>query len=62
LHDKRIRIRVGDMIIDTGVDKFGVLAGNGVRIGANAVIAPDAILMPGIKVPRLTIVDQHPNV
>ena len=50
------------MIIDTGVDKFGVLAGNGVRIGANAVIAPDAILMPGIKVPRLTIVDQHPNV
>ena len=62
LDDKRIRIHVSDMIIDTGVDKFGVLAGDDVRIGANPVIAPGAILMPGIKVPRLTIVDQCPYV
>lgn len=52
LDDRRIRI-----IID-GVAKFGVLAGDRVRIGANALIAPGAILHPGSKVARLALVDQ----
>jgi NDP-sugar pyrophosphorylase family protein len=56
--DKRIRIRVGDHVVDTGVDKFGALVGDGARIGANAVLAPGTILEPGAIVRRLALVDQ----
>lgn len=43
--------------IRTGVDKFGALVGDGVRIGANAVVAPGALLTPRATVPRLGLVD-----
>lgn len=56
--DKRIRIRLGDGVIDTGVEKFGALVGEGARVGANAVIAPGAIIEPGAAVARLGLVDQ----
>ena len=56
--DKRIRIRYGDRILDTGVTKFGALIGDGARIGANAVIAPGALIERGAVVERLTLVDQ----
>jgi NDP-sugar pyrophosphorylase family protein len=58
--DKRIRIRMGEHVVDTGVDKFGALVGDGVRIGANAVLAPGTILNPGTIVPRLALIDQSP--
>jgi UDP-N-acetylglucosamine diphosphorylase / glucose-1-phosphate thymidylyltransferase / UDP-N-acetylgalactosamine diphosphorylase / glucosamine-1-phosphate N-acetyltransferase / galactosamine-1-phosphate N-acetyltransferase len=61
LEDKRIRIGVGGRIIDTGVDKFGALIGDGSRIGANAVIAPGAILPRKTLVARLALIDQHPT-
>lgn len=54
------RISSGNQVIDTGFAKFGVLADDGVRIGAKAVIAPGAILASGIKVPRQTTIDQYP--
>jgi bifunctional N-acetylglucosamine-1-phosphate-uridyltransferase/glucosamine-1-phosphate-acetyltransferase GlmU-like protein len=60
LDDQMIRIRLGDRVIETGVDKFGALIGDGARIGANAVIAPGAVLSPGARVPRLGLVDQWP--
>jgi bifunctional N-acetylglucosamine-1-phosphate-uridyltransferase/glucosamine-1-phosphate-acetyltransferase GlmU-like protein len=56
--DKRIRIHFDGATIDTGVDKFGSLVGDRCRIGANAVIAPGALLRPGTRVGRLTLVDQ----
>lgn len=56
--DKRIRIAFDGGIIDTGVEKFGALVGDDVKIGANAVIAPGALLRPGTIVPRLSLVDQ----
>lgn len=56
--DKRIRFHHRGQLIDTGVDKFGALLGDHVRIGANAVIAPGATLVPGSIVPRLGLVDQ----
>ena len=46
---------------ETGVAKFGVLAGDRVKLGANAVIAPGAILGRGKIVPRLGLVDQWPQ-
>lgn len=60
LADKRIRILAEGVVIDTGVDKFGALVGDDSRIGANAVVAPGALLQPGSRVRRLQLVDQYP--
>lgn len=56
-----IRILYGDTVIETGVAKFGALVGDGTRIGANAVVAPGALLERGSVVPRLGLVDQFPG-
>lgn len=56
--DKRIRFQHAGRLIDTGVDKFGALLADGVRLGANAVVAPGAALARGSLVPRLGLVDQ----
>lgn len=56
--DKRILVRAGDQIIDTGLVKFGAVLGDGTRIGANAVTTPGTLLQPGSVVPRLGLVDQ----
>ncbi len=53
-----IRIRHEDQVIDTGVSKFGALVGDGCKIGANAVIAPGALLRSHTRVPRLGLIDQ----
>lgn len=60
LDDKAIRIRIGEDVIETGVDKFGALIGDDARIGANAVVAPGAVIAPGAKVGRLQLHDQYP--
>ena len=56
--DKRIRIKTQEGVLDTGVEKFGALCGDGVRLGANAVVAPGAVLSAGVHVPRLGLIDQ----
>jgi NDP-sugar pyrophosphorylase family protein len=53
-----IRIRYADQVIETGVNKFGALVGDGCKIGANAVIAPGALLQPNSRIPRLGLIDQ----
>ncbi|TDK51844.1 DapH/DapD/GlmU-related protein [Pseudomonas moraviensis] len=53
-----IKIRHEDQVIETGVSKFGALVGDGCKIGANAVIAPGALLRPDTRVPRLGLIDQ----
>ncbi|MBY0567675.1 MAG: hypothetical protein K2P70_10195 [Hyphomonadaceae bacterium] len=60
--EKRIRITAADGVMDTGVDKFGALVGDSVRIGANAVIAPGALLKPETIVARLALIDQASGV
>lgn len=57
LEDKQIRIRLAGGLVETGVEKFGALLGDGVRVGANAVLGPGTVLAPGSIVPRLTFVD-----
>jgi len=57
--DKRIRIAFDGEIIDTGTEKFGALVGNRVRLGANAVVAPGALILPGTTLPRLSLFDQQ---
>jgi NDP-sugar pyrophosphorylase family protein len=61
MYDKRIRIVWRESIIDTGVEKFGALIGDHARIGANAVVAPGALIEPGRRLARLGKLDQHPN-
>ena len=58
--DKRIRIVLDGETLDTGVEKFGALVGDGARNGAGAVIAPGALIRPGAVVPRLALIDQSP--
>ena len=43
---------------ETGSAKFGALVGDHTRIGANAVVAPGAILAPATIVKRLSLIDQ----
>ena len=59
--DKQIRIVWKGAIIETGVTKFGALVGDDVRIGANAVVAPGALIKPGHRITRLGKIDQHPE-
>ena len=61
LVDKSILIVRQGSTIATGVEKFGALIGDEVRIGANAVIAPGALLDRLTVVRRLGLVDQHPT-
>jgi NDP-sugar pyrophosphorylase family protein len=61
LESPNIRIAYHGQIIDTGVDKFGAMVGDGSRIGANAVIAPGALLERGSIVGRLQLFDQKPE-
>lgn len=59
--DKTLRIAWQDRLVDTHVEKFGALIGGGVRIGANAVIAPGAIIAKNAHIPRPTLLDQSPK-
>ena len=55
----RVQVLVAGTLHDTGVDKFGALVGDGGRIGANAVLAPGAILRAGQVVQRASLLDQE---
>lgn len=55
--DKGVNVRVAGVLQPTGCDKFGALMGDGSRLGANAVVAPGGLLLPGAVVPRLALHD-----
>lgn len=56
--NKRISVLYRGEVIDTGVNKFGSLVGDGSRIGANAVLSPGTILERNSIVKRLELVEQ----
>ncbi|MBO6525854.1 transferase [Erythrobacter sp.] len=58
---KAVRIVFEGGTVETGSDKFGALLGDRVRVGANAVIAPGAIIKPDTVLPRLALHDQSPE-
>jgi NDP-sugar pyrophosphorylase family protein len=58
LEGAEIKMRHEGDVIHTGVCKFGALVGDGSKIGANAVIAPGALLQKKTYVPRLGLIDQ----
>jgi len=57
--DKEIFVRVGAELHRTGSTKFGALIGSHSRIGANAVVAPGALLFPGSIVRRASLRDDE---
>lgn len=56
-NDKAVRVRLGEALHDTGCAKFGALIGDHSRIGANAVLAPGAVLLPRTVVNRGAVHD-----
>jgi NDP-sugar pyrophosphorylase family protein len=57
--EKEVLVRVGSRLHRTGCDKFGALVGDHCRIGANAVIAPGAVLQAGSVVGRGSLRDDE---
>ena len=57
--DKEVQVRLGSHLHRTGRQKFGALLGDGVCIGANAVLAPGCMLVPATVVPRASLWDQE---
>ncbi|QND84343.1 N-acetylglucosamine-1-phosphate uridyltransferase / N-acetyltransferase [Chromobacterium vaccinii] len=57
--DKTIRLHVAGKVLLPGLEKLGALLGDGVRVGANAVLSPGTVLGEGAVVPRLGLVDQE---
>lgn len=53
-----IRIVRDGARLQTGVRKFGALVGDGSKIGANAVVAPGALIAMHTIVDRLALIDQ----
>ncbi len=57
--DKDIQVRLGGHLQATGQTKFGALLGDHCRVGANAVLAPGALLRPGQVVARASVWDDE---
>jgi NDP-sugar pyrophosphorylase family protein len=57
--DKGIRVRLGDGLHRIACVKFGALIGDHGRIGANAVLAPGAVLRPRSRVRRGALQDDE---
>jgi bifunctional N-acetylglucosamine-1-phosphate-uridyltransferase/glucosamine-1-phosphate-acetyltransferase GlmU-like protein len=57
--DKQIYVVRNGALQATGVSKFGALIGDHGRIGANAVLAPGALMSPGSVVGRTQLIDQE---
>jgi NDP-sugar pyrophosphorylase family protein len=57
--DKEVMFVLASGTQPTGVEKFGALVGDGCRLGANSVVAPGALLRPGVVVHRASLIDQE---
>jgi NDP-sugar pyrophosphorylase family protein len=56
---KEVLVRHGTKLLGTGVQKFGAVVGDHCRIGANAVVAPGALLTPHSVVARGSLRDDE---
>lgn len=57
--EKEVLVRIGADLHRTGSTKFGALIGDQCRIGANAVVAPGALLKTGSVVRRASLHDDE---
>lgn len=59
--DKSIRSLINGSVHLLPVNKFGALIGDSSKIGANAVLSPGTVLLPGSIVKRLELIEQVKN-
>ncbi|HYV90751.1 MAG TPA: DapH/DapD/GlmU-related protein [Chitinophagales bacterium] len=57
LRDKNVWVKYQDALIDTGFIKFGSVIGDSSRIGANAVLSPGILLPKNTVIKRLQLVE-----
>jgi NDP-sugar pyrophosphorylase family protein len=57
--NKEVLVRSGGRLHPIGCDKFGAVVGDGCRVGANAVLAPGAVLPAGTIVARASLRDDE---
>lgn len=57
--DKHIHVRIGNTLHRTPAQKFGAVIGDHGRVGANAVLAPGALLAPASVVRRAALRDDE---
>lgn len=56
--NKQIDVYYNSAVINTGSEKFGSLVGDDSKIGANAVLSPGTLLVPGSVVKRMELIEQ----
>lgn len=56
--EKDVELLIDNAVVKTGVKKFGCIAGDHSRIGANAVLDPGSVLSPGKIIGRLEHYEQ----
>ena len=56
--NKEIPVVINGKRVETNIQKFGALVGDGCKVGANAVLSPGTILVPNSVVKRLELIDQ----
>jgi len=49
-----VKVRIGDMVIETGLRKFGAIVGDGVEVGCNSVLNPGTLVGAGSLIYPLT--------
>lgn len=57
--NKEVLVRLRSGLHHTGCEKFGAVVGDHGRIGANAVLAPGAVLLPRTVVRRASLLDSE---
>ncbi|HPT83972.1 MAG TPA: UDP-N-acetylglucosamine pyrophosphorylase, partial [Limnochordia bacterium] len=51
-----VKVRIGDVVIETSMRKFGAIVGDGVEVGCNAVLNPGTLVGKGSLIYPLTSV------
>jgi len=51
-----VKVRIGDVVIETSMRKFGAIVGDGVEVGCNAVLNPGTLIGAGSLIYPLTSV------
>jgi NDP-sugar pyrophosphorylase family protein len=57
--DKGVKVKIGDDVYDTGLDKFGALLGDDVQIGCNCVLSPGTIIGKSTMIYGLSLISGY---
>ncbi|MDH5477065.1 MAG: sugar phosphate nucleotidyltransferase [Nitrospinota bacterium] len=52
LDGKKIKVRIGKAMVDTGLDKIGAFVGDGAKVGASNILAPGSVMAAKAIIPH----------